>query len=297
MLVSSYTATPIGSSPTETVTGTFPDVNVFTVEKSYNEGKLTGSPNVISAFDVIGDPSKTYNSFLDGRVQIAVTQSGSGGGFIYLKVDDTLYKYPNNISLSSEDGSNATKSTQGQIPKNGTHSLAWTRESGIGGLPFLTYHEFEDSIDIIHLRTIDKDTLLDTTDSKEVLLSQSGYSITSNFKVFYDQNDFDTLYFVDASTNLQAFNIDDRISAFMAVNAEDVTLPAGTAQQTFVNADVINAWGEVLAGKVVTFSVTTGDGAISPSSDTTDVVGRATSEFTVGSTVGVSTVTATVTEV
>ncbi len=278
-------------------TGTFPDVNVFTVEKTDDEGDLTVSPVVIDSFDVIGDPSKSYNSFLDGRVQIAVTQSGSGGGFIYLKVDDTLYKYPNNVSLSSDDGSSATISTQGQIPKEGTHSLAWTRESGIGGLPFLTYHEFEDAIDIIHLKTIDKDTLINTTDTKEILLSQSGYSITSNFKVFYDQNDFDTLYFVDASTNLQAFNIDDRISAFMAVNAEDVTLPAGTAQQTFVNADVINAWGEVLAGKVVTFAVTAGDGAISPSSDTTDVVGRATSEFTVGSTVGVSTVTATVTEV
>ncbi len=68
-------------------TGTFPDVNVFTVEKTDNEGDLTGSPNVISAFDVIGDPSKTYNSFLDGRVQIAVTQSGTGGGFIYIKID------------------------------------------------------------------------------------------------------------------------------------------------------------------------------------------------------------------
>ena len=82
----------------------------------------------------------------------------------------------------------------------------------------------------------------------------------------------------------------------MAVNAEDVTLPAGTSQQTFVNADVINAWGEELDGKVVTFAVTAGDGAVSPSSDTTVSGGRATTQFTVGSTVGVSTVTATVTE-
>ena len=276
--------------------GTFPDVNVFTVEKTDNEGDLTGSPTVIDSFDIIGDPSKTYNSFLDGRVQITATQSGTGGGHIYIKVDSTLYKYQNNIALSSEDGSNAVISTLGQIPKDGTHSLAWTRESGIGGEPFLTYHEFEESIDIIHLRTLNKNTLLNTTDVKEILLDQSGYSETNNFKVFYDQNDFDTLYYVDSSTNLQSFNIDDRISAFMAVNAEDVTLPAGTSQQTFVNADVINAWGETLNGKVVTFSVTAGDGAVSPSSDTTVSGGRATTQFTVGSTVGVSTVTATVTE-
>ena len=277
--------------------GSFPDVNVFTVQRTDNEGDLTASPTIIDEFDVIGDPSKTYNSFLDGRVQITATQSGTGGGHVYIKVDNTLYKYPNNVSLSSDDGSSAVISTEGQIPKDGTHSFTWTRESGIGGEPFLTYHEFEKSIDIIHLRTINKNTLINTTDDKEILLEQSGYSEANNFKVFYDQNDFDTLYYVDSSTNLQSFNIDDRISAFMAVNAEDVTLPAGTSQQTFVNADVINAWGEALDGKVVTFSVTAGDGAVSPSSDTTVGGGRASTQFTVGSTVGVSTVTATVTEV
>ena len=81
----------------------------------------------------------------------------------------------------------------------------------------------------------------------------------------------------------------------MAVNADDITLAAGTAADTPVNADVINAWGTALNGKTVTFSVT-GDGAVTPSSDITTGAGRATTSFTVGATVGVSTVTATVTE-
>jgi hypothetical protein len=138
--------------------------------------------------------------------------------------------------------------------------------------------------------------LLDSTEDKEVLLDISDYD-TNRYTAFYDQNDFDTLYYVDSSTNLQAFNLDDRVSAFMAVNADDVTLPAGTAQETEVNADVINAWGEALDGKTVTFSVT-GDGAVTPSSSVTGAseTGRATTTFTVGQTVGVSTVTATVTE-
>ena len=187
---------------------------------------------------------------------------------LYIKVDDTLYKYPNDVVLSTETGGSATQTSIGQIPQDGTHSFSWTHDSGVNGLPFLTYHEFEEGIDIIHLKTIDKDTLLDDTDNKEILLDQSGYSTTNNFKIFYDQNDFDTLYYVDSSTNLQAFNIDSRISAFMAVNAEDISLPAGTANQTFVNADVINAWGEPLDGKDVTFQVTAGDGAVTPSTDT-----------------------------
>jgi hypothetical protein len=150
-------------------------------------------------------------------------------------------------------------------------------------------------LDIIHIKTLDEDTLLDTTSTREVLLDISDYS-TDAYKVFFDQNDFDALYYIDTGTNLRAFNIDDRISAFMAVNAQDTTLPAGTAQSTLVHADVINAWGTALDGKEVTFQVTAGDGAVTPSADTTVGGGRATTQFTVGSTVGVSTVQATVTE-
>jgi hypothetical protein len=280
-----------------TGSGVFPDIAVFTIEKVDDEGDVVGTP-LIESFDVIGDSSKTYNDFLDGRVQIACSSSGtSGGGHIYVKVDNVLYKYQNNIALASDDGSSADVSTTAQIERDGTHSLCWTYESGVaGGPPFLTYVEYDSGLDIIHLKTLNKNTLLDTTSDKQILLDISGYTATNEFQVFYDQNDFDTLYYVDGSTNLQAFNLDDRISAFMAVNAEDVTLPAGTAQQTYVNADVINAWGEALDGKTVTFAVTAGDGAVSPSSDPTVSGGRATTQFTVGSTVGVSTVTATVTE-
>lgn len=275
----------------------FPDIAVFTVEKVDADGAVLGSP-LIESFDIIGDPSQTYNDFLNGRVQIACTSSGSsGGGFIFIKVNNVLYKYPNSIALGSEDGSSATASTIGEILSDGTNSLAWTFESGIQGPPFLTYVEYDETLDQVNLKILDEDSLTNTTDSddKKILLGISDYS-TNEYRVFYDQNDFDTLYYVDSSFNLQAFNVDDRISAFMAVNAEDVSLPAGTSQQTFVNADVINAWGEALDGKDVTFTVTAGDGAVSPSTDTTISGGRATTQFTVGSTVGTSTVTATVTE-
>lgn len=274
----------------------FPSIAVFTVEKTDDVGDVINPP-LIESFDVIGDPSLTYNDFLEGRVQIAATASGTGGGFIYIKINNTLYKYANNIALGTTTGSSAIVSTTAQIPKDGTNSFAWTHESGVGGLPFLTYIEHDSTLNITHLKTLNHVTLQDTTATKQVLLSISSAYTTQPLKVFYDQNDFDTLYFVDTSTNLQSFNIDDRISAFMAVNAEDVTLPAGTSQQTFVNADVINAWGEALDGKTVTFSVTAGDGAITPSTDVTSGGGRATSQFTVGSSTGVSTITATVTEI
>lgn len=281
----------------DVLTGTpsFPDLAVFTVEKADAEGDVLNPP-LIESFDIIGDASLTYNDFLDGRVQIAATSSGTGGGFVYIKINTTIYKYANNVALGTETGSGATATSIGQIPKDGTNSFSWTHESGVGAVPFLTYIEHDSNLNITHLKTLNHVTLQDTTDQKEVLLNVSSTYAAQKLKLFYDQNDFDTLYFVDSSTNLQSFNIDDRISAFMAVNAEDVTLPAGTSQQTFVNADVINAWGESLDGKTVTFSVTAGDGAVTPSTDVTVSGGRASTQFTVGSTVGVSTVTATVTE-
>ncbi len=275
-------------------TGTFPQIAVLTVEQTDNEGDVVGVP-LIESFDVVRDPSLSYNDYLDGRVQIATTSSGTAGGFIYIKVNSTLYKYPNDIALSVESGTNAVVTTVDQIPKDGTSSFNWTHESSIGGQAFLTYLQYESGLDILHNKTIDKDTLLNTTDDKEVLLDISDQA-TYGYPVFYDQNDFDTLYYIDGGTNMRAFNLDDRISAFMAVNANDTTLPAGTAQSTLVNADVINAWGEALDGKDVTFQVTAGDGAVIPSTDTTISGGRATTQFTVGATVGISTVTATVTE-
>lgn len=277
-----------------TGSGSFASVAVFTVEKTNSVGLVQGSP-LIEAFDVIGDPSLTYNDFLNGRVQIASTSSGTSTGEIYLKINNELYRYPNTIALGTETGSSALASSTAQISTDGTNSFAWTHESGVGGLPFLTYIEYDETLQIVHLKTIDKDTLLNTTTTKELLLNISDYN-TNRYEVFYDQNDFDTLYYVDSSNNLRSWNVDDRISAFMAVNASDVSLPAGTAQQTPVVAEVINAWGETLDGKTVTFAVTAGDGAISPSSDVTVSGGIAESQFTVGSTVGVSTITATVTE-
>lgn len=276
-------------------TSLFPSIPVFTVEKTDNEGVVV-NPALISAFDVIGDPSKTFNSYLDGRVQIAATSSGTGGGFIYLKIDNRILKYANNIALGSENGSSALVDTTDQIAAAGTNSFNWTHESGlISPTPFLSYLEYDAGLDIVHVKTVNKDTLLDNTANREVLLNISSYG-TNEYKVFFDQNDFDTLYYVDSSANLQAFNLDDRLSAFMSLNADDVSLPAGTSQQTFVRAEVINAWGETLDGKDVTFSVTAGDGAVSPATDTTVSGGEAETQFTVGSTVGVSTVTAVVTE-
>ena len=92
------------------------------------------------------------------------------------------------------------------------------------------------------------------------------------------------------------FNIDTSLSAFASVNVDDFSLRAGTSDNTTVTAQVINAWGDELSGKSVSFIVSNGDGAVSPANDTTDGNGEATTVYTAGVTPGPVEITATVSD-
>ncbi|RKZ82353.1 MAG: hypothetical protein DRQ39_10805 [Gammaproteobacteria bacterium] len=92
------------------------------------------------------------------------------------------------------------------------------------------------------------------------------------------------------------YNIDTSLSAFASVNVDDFSLRAGTSDNTTVTAEVINAWGDSLSGKSVSFIVSNGDGAVSPPSDSTDGSGQATTVYTAGVTPGPVEITATVSD-
>lgn len=92
------------------------------------------------------------------------------------------------------------------------------------------------------------------------------------------------------------YNIDTSLSAFASVNVDDFSLRAGTSDNTIVTAEVINAWGDPLSGKSVSFIVSNGDGAVSPSSDSTDGNGEANTTYTAGVTPGPVEITATVSD-
>jgi hypothetical protein len=118
----------------------------------------------------------------------------------------------------------------------------------------------------------------------------------ANYKIFYNQRDYNTCYVVLGTNSLTEYNVDELMAAFVAVNVDDAIMPAGTGDTTTVTAEVINAYGDALTAKSVTFSVTGGMGSVSPTTVTTSGGGVATSTFTVGATTGLATITATVTE-
>lgn len=103
-------------------------------------------------------------------------------------------------------------------------------------------------------------------------------------------------YSIYSNAELKQFNVDPTLSAFAAINVDDFSLRAGTSDTTTVRANVINCWGEPLQGKTVNFSVTQGDGAVNPASDTTDILGEAITDYNVGTTPGAVQITAVISD-
>jgi len=93
-------------------------------------------------------------------------------------------------------------------------------------------------------------------------------------------------YIIRSNAELMQFNIDPTISAFSAVNSDDYSLQAGTGDIAAVTVEVINAWGEALSGKTVTFLLVQGDGVINPPSAVTNGAGVATTQYTAGASAG-----------
>jgi len=100
--------------------------------------------------------------------------------------------------------------------------------------------------------------------------------------------------FSPADKKIYLYNLDEDVTAFCNVVGVEQIMGAGTAETSVVTAQVLNAYGDPLAGKTVTFSVSSGDGSVSPASAVTDALGEASTTYTVGATVGTATVRASV---
>jgi len=103
-------------------------------------------------------------------------------------------------------------------------------------------------------------------------------------------------YSISSNAELLQFNLDPNITAFTSVNIDNYNLQAGTGEIGNITAEVINSWGEVLAGKSVNFQVIQGDSVVAPPTATTNASGVATTALTVGNTAGAIQVQVTVSD-
>jgi hypothetical protein len=284
--------------------GAFPTNPSFSIERVDSEGDVINP--VIDTLDLLFSSTDVINDFINGQVGIT-----NDGAKIYVKIYDRLVGFSFSLSEGTvTDGSPfLVPDTTAEIPVGGLSSVSRTvfnvnpaTGEDLGGPESsLTYVFYESETGQLKINTVDLATLIDDTTDRHLIIEDSEIETTSSLtpNFFWNQNDFNTLYFIEDDGRLFQYNTDDRLVGFVNVNVEDPTLPAGTAAATDVIATVVSSWGVPLAGKTVNFAVVAGGGSISPSTATTSGTGEALNsgafpQFTAGTVDGVSTIKVTV---
>lgn len=273
----------------------FFDTPVFSVVTLDKDGNLFQVPSVsdvdgfaIKSLDLIQDTTATYNNYLAPRVGIATNGLAFGsGGEIYIKVNGTLYRYlKTTLPLTSpESGSNAATVTVGEIPETGITGFSFNGYSQGG----LCYIEYSGALSGTFVRSIDTSTLM--AQPEKALLD-----VTSiDYPFAWNVTDLATLYYVDGNA-LKLYDLNEAKAAFANVSSNKQVLAAGTQETATVTAQILNVYGEPKSNKTMTFTVSAGDGAISPAIGCSDVNGKDDTTYTVGSAVGVATITVTVSD-
>jgi hypothetical protein len=275
-------------------TGYWADIPVLSVEALDENGNrvqvigLTDTDGyVIKQFDILSIPSE-YNSWGSGKIQFATDGlSSANSGSLFFKIGTDLYKYNKNLfPLVNEDGASATSHKTNVIPEIAEVNFAYNAYTNAG----LYYIEKDADRDGVYIYTLSTSTISGTAYEVQLDLTVDTYPTA------WDTNNYTTMYYVEG-TSLKYFNVNAENVAFCNVAAIDKVMSAGSGDSTTVTATVLNPYGEPLESKTVAFSVSAGDGAVSPSTGCTTASGVSSATYTVGSTVGTSTLSATASDI
>lgn len=276
---------------------------VLTVETFDLDGKPVEVPGVssangtvIKALDVVrcgADHGGGYTDYLN-QVQLA-TDGSVYSGEVYVNVKQDLYKYLKRDLpiMTTESGSRASivsrDAMYGTLCPNTLNFSGYT----LGALMFVAQNA-ADPGDGLYVNCVETETMCPSTPPRFAWIE----AVSTQPIYFYatDPNHPDLLYGFDSLTRkVYLFNMDEDQAAFCNVVSQKQIMGANTAVTSEVTAQVLNVYGNPLEYKSVSFSITSGDGSISPATDITDDHGEANTTYTVGATVGTSTISAVVT--
>ena len=270
-----------------------PVFSVVTIDKSGNPVQVSSVSDVdgyaIKSLDIIRDSVAKYGDFLYPKVGIATNGLlHNAGGEVYIKVNDTIYKYLKSaLPIVQEDGSGSSLTVSGSIPATGIKNFSYSGYTN-GGLSYIKY---EPVLTSVFLKTISTTTLLPTE-------FKSSLNVAESINMFcWNVLDGSTLYYADSIGNLKLFDLDETKARFVSLTSDKQVLSAGTAETANITAQVLNVYGEPKTAKTVSFSVSAGDGAISPPVTCSDALGKAVTVYTVGSAVGTTTITVSVSDI
>jgi hypothetical protein len=226
------------------------------------------------------------------------TEGNNGSLYITIKrySGDTpvTYKYKkSSFPISSiESGETAEITVSGTIEYSNRYKLgsfSYSDYSG-GQLSYVTQNWADVSRGLL-LNTLLSGTLSGTNPRATAWIHPSDFTC-------WNINDFDSLYGVTLTGTLagqvKLYNMTPSTAAFCNIVSSNKLLPAGTGQTSLIEAQVMNVYGLPLQSKTVNFTITAGDGSVSPASSVSNSEGVATTTYTVGDSVTSSTITATV---
>ena len=275
---------------------------VFTVETYDKDGRRVevsgitdASGHVIKKLDLIQAEKTKDGAFEEiyGTVQIA-TDSDTYGGELYINIGDDLYKYlKSSFPLTTtEDGSSASIINTGVMFGSPYYNTLNFNAYTLAGLIFVGPNT-ADPGEGIYVNCIRNETMGPNSPLKIAWIEESD---TNYFLYTTDPTTKNLLYGLStADRKVYIYDLDEYKAAFSNVVFGEQILGANTGSTCAVKAQVVNVYGSPLQGKSVQFSVSSGDGSVSPSSDITDSLGEATTTYTVGATVGLTKITAIVT--
>jgi hypothetical protein len=271
---------------------------VFTVETYDQDGNPVAvagisdsSGHVIRSLDIIKDIPEgggAFGNFYD-NVQIA-TDSTTYSGEVYINVNTDMYKYLKSALpiTTVESGSSASIITYGSMYGTPYRNTLNFNGYTLAGISFIGAN-VADPGSGLYVNTLRNETMTANVPFKFAWIESSD----ATFKLY--ATDFNTpsvVYGLSTSDmKVYLYDLDEYKSAFSNVVFQKQILAANTGEVTTVAAQVLNVYGSPLSGKTVQFSVSEGDGSVSPASSVTDALGEATTTYTVGATVGTARVT------
>lgn len=270
-----------------------PVFSIVTINKDGDLEQVSGVSDAdgyaLKIFDVIQDPQANYNDYLSQRAAIATNGEDAGsGGEIYIKINDTIYKYLKSaLPIAEDDGSSASVTTTGEIPETSITNFAYNGYSQGG----LSYIEYVPDLSGVFVKSITTTTL--TAVAYKALLDVASI----NYPFAWNVTDLATLYFVDTGSALKLYDLNETKAGFVNVTSDKQVLAAGTGETATVTGQVLNVYGEPKSAKTMSFTVSAGDGAVSPATGCSDGTGKDTTTYTVGASVGTATITITVSDI
>jgi len=265
-----------------------PCLEVYTLNSdgdlSTVSGVSTGAGVVLQTFDIIETPGGRYEDWF-GKVSIITTnETEAQGGSIFLRVGTDLYKY-NKTTLpltGRETGTNVSVLASGTLPYEYTKGFNYD-DYVVGGVSFIVFDEERSGV---FLRTVSDSTLLLSGYESQLNL------VNDDVPFARDAEDSGVLYTV-IDNDVYLLNADETSVAFCNVVSSDPILPASSSYTATITARVVNMFGEPLQGKKISFSITSGDGSLTPTYGCSTSSGTVSTVFTAASSVGTSVITAT----